>query len=461
MIKIRSCRLLFATLLGTSIVASGEFAQTEDSLIRNSDFASIGPKGLPTEWSRWGPLLESTACQLQAVPGGLLMDGGREPYAVGGVWQELQGVRGEQAYAIDALCRAENLQSPYRSVIVRMTWTKAGKPLPEETMMLVRGPMAVEGKLRFRDVVVAPKEADAGRLSLELKWPQGGSVCWERVSVRPTTPPPPRKVKIGTVYLQPSNSTPERNMDLFCEQIDAAGRLGLDIVCLPEKFTKVGTTKNDAQLAKPIPGPDTERLGASAKRNHLWVVASLSELDDGHLYNTGVLLDRNGELKGKYRKVHLPLGEWKSGVIPGNEYPVFETEFGKVAIQICYDWFFPEIAGIWSLKGAEIVFAPTWGTTFPDEPGRLDGGETVFRVRAFDNGIYLVPSVYDGNSMVINPLGRILASSKGQTGVFWCEVDLNQREPTPDFGHWRAIVPRDRMPDSYGPLLLDPKGPAY
>lgn len=459
--KIRCLRLLFAMRLGTLVLAMGPIARAEDNLVRNPDFAELGDKGLPSEWSRWGPLLDSTACQMRAIPGGLLMDGGKEPFAVGGVSQELQGIRGKHAYAIDALCKTENLQSPYRSVIMRMTWTKAGKPLPEETMMLVRGPVAAEGKLKFQDVLVAPKDADAGRLSLELKWPQGGSVCWERVSVRPTKPPPPRIVKIGTVYLRPSNSTPERNMDLFCEQIDAAGQLGLDIVCLPEKFTKVGTTKNDAQLAKPIPGPDSERLGAAAKRNHLWVVASLSELDGGRLYNTGVLLDRNGELKGKYRKVHLPLGEWKSGVVPGNEYPVFETDFGKVAIQVCYDWFFPEIAGIWGLKGVEIVFAPTWGTTFPDEPGRLDGGETVFRLRAFDNGIYLVPSVYDGNSMVINPLGRILASSMGKTGVFWCEVDLSLREPTPDFGHWRAIVPRDRMPDTYGPLLSDPKAPAY
>jgi predicted amidohydrolase len=459
--KIRSSQLMLTMLLGASVMTLGQFAHAEANLIRNPDFKLSGEKDLPTDWSRWGPLLDSTACQMRVVPGGLWMDGGKEPFAVGGVWQELQGIRGGQAYAVDALCKVENLQSPYRSVIVRVNWARAGKPLPEETMMLVRKPVADEGKLKFRDVLVAPKEADAGRLSLELKWPQGGSVCWERVSVRSTTPPPPRKVKIGTVYLRPSNSTPERNMDLFCEQIDAAGRLGLDIVCLPEKFTKVGTTKDDAQLAKPIPGPDTERLGAAAKRNHLWVVASLSELDGGRLYNTGVLLDRNGELKGKYRKVHLPLGEWKSGVIPGNEYPVFETDFGKVAIQVCYDWFFPEIAGIWGLKSAEIVFAPTWGTTFPDEPERLDGGETVFRLRAFDNGIYLVPSVYDGNSMVINPLGRILVSSKGQTGVFWCEVDLNQREPTLDFGHWHAIVPRDRMPDTYGPLLSDPEGPAY
>ncbi len=157
-------------------------------------------------------------------------------------------------------------------------------------------------------------------------------------------------------------------MDLFCQQIDAAGKLGLDIVCLPEKFTKIGTTKNDAELAHPVPGADTERLGAAAKRNHIWVVASLCEIDGGRLYNAGVLIDRDGQLKGKYRKVHLPLGEWKSGVVPGNEYPVFETDFGKVAIQICYDWFFPEIAAIWGLKGAEIVFAPPGAPRFPTGP---------------------------------------------------------------------------------------------
>ena len=461
MIQIRSRRLLLTVFLGAAFLTTGRTARTGEDLVRNPDFKVPGGRGLPAEWSRWGPLLDSTACRMRVIPGGLLMDGGQEPFAVGGIWQELPGVRGGQAYAVDALCKMKRIQSPYRSVIVRMNWSRAGKLLPEETMMLVRGTVSAEGRLQFRDVLVAPKEADAGRLSLELKWPQGGTVWWERVSVRPTTPPPPRKVKIGTVYLRPSKSTPERNMDLFCKQIDAAGRLGLDIVCLPEKFTKIGTNKDDAQLAKPIPGPDTERLGAAAKRNHIWVVASLSELDGGRLYNTGILLDRNGELKGKYRKVHLPLLEWKSGVVPGHEYPVFETEFGKVAIQICYDWFFPEIAGIWGLKGAEIVFAPTWGTTFPDEPGRLDGGETVFRLRAFENGIYLVPSVYDGNSMVINPLGRILTSSKGQTGVFWCEVDLNQREPVPDFGHWRAIVQRDRMPGTYRPLQSDPEGSAY
>ena len=107
-------------------------------------------------------------------------------------------------------------------------------------------------------------------------------------------------------------------------------------------------------------------------------------------------------------------------------------------------------------KGAEIIFAPTWGTTFPDRDGCAEG-ETVFRVRARDNGVYMVPSVYDGSSMVIDPLGRILASNKGREGVFWHEVDLSQREPLPWVGHWRSIAPHDRMPGTYGELGKEPQ----
>jgi len=147
-------------------------------------------------------------------------------------------------------------------------------------------------------------------------------------------------------------------------------------------------------------------------------------------------------------------------VIPGLEYPVFKTDFGTIAIQICYDWFFPEIDTLFALQGAEIVFAPTWGTTFADKDGRVEG-ETVFRVRARDNGIYLVPSVYDGSSMVIDPMGRILVSNKGQEGLFWHEVDLSRREPLWWVGYWRAIGPRDRMPPTYKGMLADPAIPTY
>jgi predicted amidohydrolase len=124
-------------------------------------------------------------------------------------------------------------------------------------------------------------------------------------------------------------------------------------------------------------------------------------------------------------------------------------------MMICYDWFFPEAAAQFALQGAEILFAPTWGNTRPDEGGRVDG-ETTFRVRARDNGLFLVPSVYSGSSMVIGPLGRILAASKGKQGLVWCEVDLAAREPLPWVGHWRSIGPRHRMPHTYGRLTQEP-----
>jgi predicted amidohydrolase len=256
---------------------------------------------------------------------------------------------------------------------------------------------------------------------------------------------------LGTIFLRPRNSTPQKNLELWCEQIDAAGKLGLDIVCLGEVITRVGTDASLVDVAEPIPGPATRRLGDAAKRNGIWVVAGLTERAGDVVYNTAVLLDRRGRLAGTYRKTHLPREEWKQGVRPGHEYPVFDTDFGRVAIQICYDWFFPEPAAILALKGAEIVFAPTWGNTLPDEDGMVNG-ETAFRVRARDNGLYMVPSVYSGSSLVIDPMGRILASNAGRDGVFWAEIDLNRRECLEWVGHWRSIGPRDRMPLSYDDL---------
>jgi len=449
--------------VGTAQAASPEqkSAGQPSELVTNPDFSRSKAGQVAEGWSVWTAEVEGARPAIRAVPGGVLVEAPGRPFAVGGLRQEIAPVQGGQAYAIEVTCRAQHIASPLRSALVRLVWLARGKAV-HPAGMYVRGPRA-EGKdptqLVFRDVLVAPPEADGARLSLEVKWPGAGSVVWQRASVRPTAPPPPRKVKIGTVYLRPSNSTPQRNLKAFCEQIDAAGRLGLDIVCLPEAITLVGTRLTGPQTAEPIPGPSTEALAAAAKRNRLWVVAGLYERDGPQVYNTAVLLDRQGRLAGKYRKVHLPREEWDKGVTPGCEYPVFDTDFGKVAIQICYDWFFPEVDMIFALKGAEVVFAPTWGTTFADREGRVEG-ENVFRVRARDNGIYLVPSVYDGSSMVIDPLGRVLVSNKGQSGVFWCEVDLNQREPLWWVGYWRSIGPRDRMPGTYGALGGDPTRPA-
>jgi len=258
-------------------------------------------------------------------------------------------------------------------------------------------------------------------------------------------------VKIATVYYRPSGGTPETNIESYCDHVDEAGRMGADIVYLPEGMTLVGTGLNYGQSAQPISGPATERLSAAAKRNRLWVVACFNEVDGSTLYNTTILFDRGGNIAGKYRKVHLPREEWRQGITPGDVYPVFETDFGTIAMQICYDYFFPEPEAAFALAGAEIIFAPTWGSTGKDRDGCV-GGENMFRVRARDNGVYMVPSVFDGNSLVIDPLGRVLASSDGRTGVFMAEVDLADRDALRWVGYWRTLARRHRMPQTYGDL---------
>ncbi len=387
------------------------------------------------------------------------MEAGENPYAVGGLFQEVGGVHGGQAYRIEVQGQIQDLPDPYGTLLVRLLWLQGGKTI-HPAGMLIRGPVWRGELVEFKDVLLAPAQADGARLSLEAKWLQGGSVLWQRANMNPCDAPADRKVRIGSVYLKPKRSTRAKNLELWCSQIDRAGELDLDIVCLGEVITKVGTPSSFADCAEPIPGPASKRLGQAARRNRIWVVAGLTELDGEDIYNTAVLLDRQGNLAGTYRKVHLPREEWRQGVRPGHDYPVFKTDFGTIAMQICYDWFFPEPEAIFAQQGAEIIFAPTWGNTLPDAEGCVDG-ETTFRVRARDNGVYMVPSVYSGNSLVIGPRGRILASSQGKEGVFWAEVDLSQREPLPFVGYWRSIGPRHRRHVTFDSLTQSQGQPNY
>lgn len=442
-----------------AVLALATAGATETELLTNPRFRQPDAQGLPAGWQLWQPGHEPAMATIHATPQGLLCTAPGKPFAVGGATQDVAGIQGGQAYAFRVRTTMTDVTHPYQTAHVRVFWLKGGQPV-HPAGSLVRGPAMKGSEGLFEDILIAPPEADSAQLLLEFRWSQGGSVLWKSVSMTPSAPPPARKVKIGTVYLRPQSSTPEQNLDLWCAQVDAAGKLGLDIVCLSEAILLPGTDKHAWDIAEPIPGPTTRRLGEVAKRNHLYVVAGLMEQQGKALFNTAVLMDRDGQLAGTYRKTHLPREEWRQGVTPGHDYPVFRTDFGTIAIQICYDWFFPEVAAAFALRGAEIIFAPTWGTTFADEDGRAEG-ETTFRVRARDNGVYMVPSVYDGSSMVIDPMGRILASNKGQTGVFWAEVDLSVREPSWWVGYWRAIGPRDRMPYTYEPLTEPMRKPNY
>jgi predicted amidohydrolase len=198
-------------------------------------------------------------------------------------------------------------------------------------------------------------------------------------------------------------------------------------------------------------------LTASARKNKIWVVTAVVEREGGSLYNTAVLIDRYGRIVGKYRKVHLPLAEAEDGMTPGNDYHVFDTEFGKVGLLICWDNWFVEPARMMRLKGAEIVFFPIAGDT--DQHW-----DVISRARAIDNGLYLVSSnTTGGASRIVNPAGEVVAEAAGDFKLAVADIDLNQEWRTkwlsigPGLGEGKSLFIKERRPDTYSGVLDSPK----
>jgi predicted amidohydrolase len=129
-----------------------------------------------------------------------------------------------------------------------------------------------------------------------------------------------------------------------------------------------------------------------------------------------VLIGRHGEIAGIYRKVQLPDEEVQGGLTPGNDYPVFQTDFGTIGLMTCYDVMFPDTAHALARQGAEIILMPIWG-----------GDETLAKARAIENKVFLVASGYDHPTYIMDPDGERLATAteKGTAAVF--TIDLSKR----------------------------------
>jgi predicted amidohydrolase len=182
-------------------------------------------------------------------------------------------------------------------------------------------------------------------------------------------------------------------------------------------MTIVGTGKTYADVAEPLPGPTTTSLGEIARKKNAWIVAGLIEREAPAMYNTAVLIDRQGRLAGKYRKVYLPREEIEGGLTPGNDYPVFATDFGRIGMMICWDTQYADPARALALQGAELILMPIWG-----------GNETLAKARAIENRVYLATSGYDYPTHILDPDGETIAISPYASGsVAHATIDLNRR----------------------------------
>jgi len=172
----------------------------------------------------------------------------------------------------------------------------------------------------------------------------------------------------------------EGNLRQAREMIDRAALDRPDIICLSETFAHRHLDKPEAlDRAQPIPGPITDRLGEAAREHGCYLTANLYEELGGRVCNSAALLDRAGEVVGVYRKVHPIPEEIDDGISPGTETPVFETDFGRVGMAICWDLHFLDV--LFGLREREVQLI-LW-------PSMYQGGFQL-RMWAYLAGAYVV-----------------------------------------------------------------------
>ena len=255
-----------------------------------------------------------------------------------------------------------------------------------------------------------------------------GTLWWDDVSFEGIAAPAARPVRVASVNLRPRQTySKQRSLEAFAEVVKSEVAAEADIILLPEGVTVVGTGKSYADVAAPVPGPDTEFLGRLARSKNAYLVAGVYEREGPLVYNTSVLLDRQGKFVGKYRKVYLPREEIEGGITPGDDYPTFATDFGRIGMMICWDVQYADPARALALRGAELVLMPIWG-----------GNETLAAARAIENHVFLASSGYNHPTYVMDPMGEMLTRASEEGTVAYATIDLAKRYEWPWLGSMRG-----------------------
>ena len=284
-----------------------------------------------------------------------------------------------------------------------------------------------------------------------------------------------RVVQLGLIQ-RPCAPDPETNLKKTLAAAETAANRGAQIICTQELFRSQYFCQSEDhkffELAEPIPGTTTEAFQKLAQQRKVVIIASLFEKRAPGLYhNTAVVIDADGALLGRYRKMHIPddpLYYEKFYFTPGDlGFRAWQTQYGKVGVLVCWDQWYPEAARLTAMAGAEILFYPTaigWHPEEKREHGERqhDAWETIQRGHAIANGCYVaVPNrigheklagegiEFWGQSFVAGTSGEVLAkASADQEEVLIVPVDLSKVELTRT--HWPFL--RDRRIDAYGEI---------
>ncbi len=409
---------------------AGAAASAASLSIHQSAFASGG--GVPPGWTTWSarpqtmPRTYVDPVVYRSHPGSLAISGNSNVAEHGGWEYRVSGVNPGKFYRFTAYYKSAGVPAENWQIVARLDWRKSGTGRaaePEYVYRAVREGAWTKVSLETE----APPAAASVVLQLYLSNAPLGSVWWDDISFEQITAPAARPVTVASVNYIPVNAhNSDESLSQFVSVTERAVPKA-DVILLPEAVTQFGTGKSYLEASEPVPGPATDKLGRLAQDRHAYVVAGVIEREGDAIYNTAVLIDRAGRLVGKYRKVHLPRQEIEGGITPGNDYPVFRTDFGTVGMMVCYDVFFADPARALTLKGSELILMPIEG-----------GVEPLGRARAIENRVFLAAAGSTNYpTYIVDPDGEVLAQTKDRGTAAVTTIDLNRRYIHPHRGDMR------------------------
>jgi N-carbamoylputrescine amidase len=286
---------------------------------------------------------------------------------------------------------------------------------------------------------------------------------------------PAQTIKLGLIQTACS-ADPDANLEKTLALAERAAQRGAQIICTQELFRSQYFCQREDhknfKLAEPVPGPSTAAFQKLAKKHKVVIIASLFEKRAAGVYhNTAAIIDADGSLLGRYRKMHIPddpLYYEKFYFTPGDlGFKAWQTRYGKIGVLICWDQWYPEAARLTALQGAQILFYPTAIGWHPGEKKKYgerqhNSWETIQRGHAIANGCYVAVAnrigheklagrgiEFWGQSFVAGTSGEILAKAgAAREEILIVPIDLAKVDTTRT--HWPFL--RDRRIDAYGNL---------
>ena len=251
------------------------------------------------------------------------------------------------------------------------------------------------------------------------------------------------KIRVAQIKVYPRKGEMEANHKQLMDILnDIEKNENVDVVVTPEGFldgyvsTEKSVRKEDMvnYAIDPHTSPYAAAISNWARRNKAWIIYGCARKAQDGVFNTALIYNRTGRLIGMYDKLHLQTHDYK--YTPGKHLNVYDSDFGLFGVMICADRRWPETTRTLTLKGARVIFNPTYGM-------HGDLNLCMMRTRAYENGIYIV-FTHPGQSLITNHRGAVVYNNTDKNTTYTVtEIDLS-KAPANKGGH---IV--DRRPDVY------------